>query len=385
MIYYTVSDKYPCTQLQYLDNSDRSTPLDAFSGPLQIALLTKDYEEKYSEYVAKSPEATIYHTLAWRDISCAVFNHTALFLVASERGVIRGVFPLFLVKGVLGRRLVSVPLRDKGGPLYDTPQILAQLLDAAEQLMRRERCAYLEIKTWHGLDFEHYDHTRILHKPHMVNSILPLDKNPEVLWKGLDKRSARKPIQKSQKEGVRCNWATSLEDMKKFYELFVLTRKKLGVPPYGFNLFHAIWERLIQKGSAGLVLAHYRDMAVSGLVVFFSHNIVWGGYAASNKKYLHLRVNDLLIWTVIQDACERGYAYFDFGGDSPHNQGLIAFKRNFGAATEVLPYYYMFNGASQSPDMDPDSPKYRFMRKVFALLPVGITRRIGPIITRQIS
>jgi FemAB-related protein (PEP-CTERM system-associated) len=352
---------------------------------LNILLLTKENESKYSEYVEQSPEATTYHTLEWRDISCKVFNHKAQFLIAEGDNGIQGVFPLFLIKGILGRRLVSVPLRDKGGPLYDSPEVLGQLLEAAKKLMIEQKCKYLQIKTWHGLNFHNNKPTWIVQKSHFINSSLELDSNPDAVWNRFHKRSVQRPIKKSQREGVTCYWGKSLGDMNKFYKLFILTRKKLGVPPYGFNLFYEIWEKMIQKGSAGLLLAEYQGTVISGLVVFFFHATAMPAYAASDKKYLDLRPNNLIFWEAIKDSCKWGYTCFDFGADSPDNPSLLSFKAGFGAITEETPHYYFFNGAKESFGMDFDSRKYRIARTLFTKIPLSLSKRIGPIIIRQLG
>jgi serine/alanine adding enzyme len=354
------------------------------SNKIKILLLSKEKESRYSEYVAQSQDATIYHTLEWRDISCKVFNHKAQFLIAEENDNIKGVFPLFLVKGLMSRRLVSVPLRDKGGPLYDSPEVLGQLLEAAKKLMVEQKCKYIQIKTWHGLDFQNNKPAWIQQNSYFLNSALALGENPEVIHAKFH-GSVRKAIRKSMREGVTCYWGKSLDDMEKFYFLFLLTRKKLGVPPYGFNLFYEIWEKMIQKGSAGLLLAQYQETVISGLIVFFFHDTVSTGYAASHEKYLHLRANNLIHWEAIKDSCIWGYKCFDIGADSPDNPSLLEFKARLGAFTEKTPHYYISDNTTESFGMDFDSRKYRLARKLFAKLPLGISKRIGPIIIRQLG
>jgi lipid II:glycine glycyltransferase (peptidoglycan interpeptide bridge formation enzyme) len=214
---------------------------------------------------------------------------------------------------------------------------------------------------------------------------LALDNNPEAVWNTFHKRSVQRPIKKSQREGVTCYWGKALEDMKKFYHLFLLTRKKLGVPPYGFKLFYEIWEKMIQKGSAGLVLAQYQGTVISGMVVFYFHTTAMAAYAASDKKHLDLRANNLIYWEALKDSCTRGYTRFDFGVGSPENPNLKTFKERFGAVSEVFPVYYIFNSTTEPFGMDYDSRKYQLARKLFAKIPLSISKRIGPIITRQLS
>lgn len=359
--------------------------MSAHDKKINIRPLTKETEPDYAQFVSASRHATPYHTLVWRDISCSVFGHTPYFLIAESGSKIQGVLPLFLVKGLFGRRLVSVPLRDKGGPLCDSPLVLAKLLEAARNLMVELRCRYVHIKAWHGLDFQGMKPSWIVQHDHFINSSIALDKNSEIIWNRFHKSRVQRPIKKSHREGVTCAWSDNLDDMKKFHNLLLLTRKKLGVPPYGFDLFYEIWDKMIKNGSAGLLLAWYRNIVIGGLVMFFFRNVAMGGYIASDKKYLSLRPNNSIFWEVMKDMCNRGFACFDFGADSPDNQNLLSFKEGFGAVTKVLPHYYIFNDRRTSFAIDFDSKKYRIQRKLFALLPLCISRRIGPIIVRQLS
>lgn len=354
-------------------------------GKIKINFLTKEKETSYVNFVSTCQHATPYHTLAWRDISCSVFGHVPYFLIAETEGNIQGVLPLFFVKGIFGPRLVSVPLRDKGGPLYNSPEVLKTLLSAARKLMIDLQCKYIHIKAWHGLDFNGDVPSWIMQHDYFINSSVPIENGHEGIWKRFEKRSVQRPIKKSIREGVTCFWGNSLGDMKEFYRIFLLTRKKLGVPPYGFDLFYAIWEKMINCGSAGLLLARYGDHIISGLIMFFFNKSVICGYAASDKKYLFLRPNNLIFWEAMKYACEHGYTCFDFGADSPDNQNLLSFKKGFGAVTKILPHYYIFNDREVSFAIDFDSKKYRIYRKLFALLPISISRRIGPIIVRQLS
>ena len=52
------------------------------------------------------------------------------------------------------------------------------------------------------------------------------------------------------------------------------------------------------------------------------------------EKYFKVRPTNLLMYEAIKDACDRGYAWFDFNPSGGH-EGVEAFKKNFGA--QALP------------------------------------------------
>ena len=351
----------------------RVVPLDQALEPAWTAFLEQ----------CRDVEAGIYHTLEWRDLTCEVFGHEARYLVALANERVVGILPLFLVRGFFGRQLVSLPLRDRGGPLAVSDESRDALLQEAVRLFHALKCDTLELKTLepipglaatdHGFQLERY----------WKNTLVSLPDDPAALWKRLHKKSVRWAIGKSQRDGVTARWGESHADYAAFYEMFLQTRRRLAVPPYGLDLFESIRTRLQSNGMAKPILGEHEGTAVSGMILFYFKDRVIEAYAASDDKALHLRPNNLILWEALRDACVRGYRVYDFGGTSPTNTGLLQFKLRWGGEETTLTTTTMTKSGKQVFHRDGTGLFLKTFRTAFRLMPIACSRRIGPYFTKK--
>lgn len=354
---------------------------------MDVKLLDPPFESQWDAYVAQhdSLEVGIYHTLAWRDVAQNAFGHEPYYLTAIQDGEICGIMPLFLVKGILGKRLVSVPLRDRGAPLFDNQSVLEELMRGAEKLATKLGCTYIEFKSlssFKKLLDEKSDYTETAYYRNMV---IPLSNEPEQVWSNLHKKSVQWAIRKSRRDGVTSEWGNDLSDYKRFYELFLLTRRRLGVPPFSFNLFKSIHDHLAPRGMARLILGVHENRTVSGMILFYHKERIIEAYAASDDSAFKVRPNNLILWDAIEDGCKKGFSLYDFGATPPTNTGLLKFKKRWGA--EETPIYSCISQQEEHEQFQRDGNglALRAFRSAFRLLPVACTRKIGPFFANMAS
>ena len=77
----------------------------------------------------------------------------------------------------------------------------------------------------------------------------------DAVWGSLNRKSLRGSINKARKNGVSIEVDASLSGMRRFHELFVTTRCRMGIPPFPWRLFEAIHEHVIAAGRGELLLA----------------------------------------------------------------------------------------------------------------------------------
>lgn len=352
---------------------------------MRVSRLDPAREPAWTAFLEQSPdpEAGVYHTLAWRDLTREVFAHEPHYLVAEAGGALQGILPLFLVRGLFGRQLVSLPLRDRGGPLAASDEARIALLKEAGSLFRKLGCDSLELKTLLPMPGLEATGLPFQLDRHWKNTLVALPGDPDELWKRLHKKSVRWAIGKSERDGVTARWAESAEDYAAFYEMFLQTRRRLAVPPYGFELFDAIRRRLQPGGRARLILGEHEGRAVSGMILFYFKDRVIEAYAASDDKALHLRPNNLILWEALRDACLRGYRVYDFGGTSPTNAGLLRFKLRWGGEETTLATTVLTRDGKQIFQRDEGGLLLRAFRTAFRIMPTACSRRIGPYFTRK--
>jgi FemAB-related protein (PEP-CTERM system-associated) len=363
-----------------------SRPLDNFSDKVTVGLLESEEESKWEAFVRKHPDGHIYHTLAWRKVTSEGLGHEPYFLRALDPSdTILGILPLFLVKGIYGRRLVSVPMRDRGGILATYPEIASQLVSRAIELTKELKSKYLELRSLQEMDpFVVGDHNRHCDR-YWITTRIDLSPGIDVLWKRLDKKSHRWAIKKAGKLGVQIEISNDLEAIETFYEIFVRTRRSMGIPPFSKNLFISIWKHLIEQGKANLFLAWKDNVAINGMINLLSKDTFIPAYAAPQNEWRKHYPSEFVIWNTIDWAVKNGFHYYDFGADSPNQKGLLWFKKKWGGVQHRMYYYYYLNRSDTPPSFDSSTKTYSLLRKVWSHLPIPICKYLGSWVTRQLS
>ena len=107
-------------------------------------------------------------------------------------------------------------------------------------------------------------------------------------------------------------------------------------------------------------------------------------YGASDENYLYLRPNHLLMWNAIQNACKEGFEYFDFGKSSIENEGLIEFKRRWGAEEfDITHFYYPAINGLQT--LSRNSFKYKITNLFWGNAPPSITELGGNLLYKHLG
>jgi FemAB-related protein (PEP-CTERM system-associated) len=341
-----------------------------------IALVSTADSRDWDAFVDAHPASTIYHTTVWAEVAAQTFGHSVWRLAERDsNGCIVGVLPLFGVRTLSGRALVSVPLRDRGGMLASCDETRTRLLQTAMNLVRSERFSSLEIRDGDGCPADLVSAGLFAHVPGRVISVLDLASDEESMWTAIDKGEARTAVRKAERSGLTARFGTA-DDNRAFYRLFLRTRRRLGVPPYPFRLFEAIATHLMRHGKALLAVIELESRVVAAAWAFVHGSTMIYAYGASDETALPLRPNDLLIWTLIRNAIERRLRMLDFGGDQHNQASLIRFKRKWGSRPVALSTWtYTANGRTPT-HWCGENAAVDLARAVFRLLPMPVFRKL---------
>jgi len=321
------------------------------------------------------------YALGWREVITDVFGHRPHYLVAEADGRLVGVLPLFEVNSWLfGRSLISIPYLNGGGPLATSPSAETVLLEAAATTSRSLAMRYCELRCRQELTA--CDEKKWRRRDHKVAALLPLPDTPEVLWKTFSPK-LRSQIRKPTKEGlsvaVISGLSASPTDIKGFYEVFATNMRDLGTPVYPRRLFEKILEAF--GADAYLALARKDEKVLAGGLLIGRGSTIEILLASSLRAFNRLAPNMLMYWTAMDAAIERGYRIFDFGRSSI-DSSTLRFKRQWGAETRPLPWYYIADG--KVPDISNTNNKFRTAVNVWRKLPLPVANTIGPLIARQL-
>lgn len=336
---------------------------------------TKVKTRQWNEFIKKNDSALIYHTPEWQKFLEETFGYKPYYLfLIDECDQIVGLLPLMLVKSrFFGSRLSCLPFAHVCGYLGDKKLKHVLVERAIEIYNNLSNVNYLEIKD------------KIINKNfNSINvfliHILELSPNVEEVWRKLDKGSVRWAIKKSQKSGVSVIVTKDINDLRVFYELNCTSKKEKGVPCHPWKFIRNLFIFLGKYTS--LYAAKYEgELIAGGIMIFFKDRVIYG-YGASNPNYLKLYPYNAFIWKAIEDACLKGYKYFDFGRSSYSNRGLINFKKRWGTIEHKL--YYSYYPANTTPSLinaqNSKSIHYKVAKGIIRYMPMVVYKKFSKFI-----
>lgn len=285
-------------------------------------------DPRWGEFVSGHRDATPFHHPAWAAFlaECYGMRAFALARVGPAGGVTAGL-PVIEISRLGRRRWISLPYTDRLAPLEaDADEGLGQAL-AAARLGAGVRA--LELRA--GLAGAYPEDAAWLH-------LLRLDPDPGVVAQGMRSNVGRN-IRRAERSGVEVRAGRTEDDLAGiFYGLHVATRRRQGVPVQPRRFFTLFWRRLMEPGLATVLLGHVGGTPVAGAVFMTWNGTTIYKFGASDPAFAEYRVNNLVMWRAIQDACAAGSHTFDFGRTDDDNDGLRAFKRSWGAEELRLTY-----------------------------------------------
>jgi Acetyltransferase (GNAT) domain len=337
-----------------------------------------------SAFIEQHTTEPLYYDQAWLSLLEKLYGYSIIPLTTTNsNGEITGFLPLCSINSLLtGKRLVGLPFSDYCPLLAVDNDSANDLLDQAMHLAQKQKVKYLELRTG-GNDVlaQHHD---FVEGNLYVRWLLPLTTNPDDIESRLRKPILRQ-IKKSQNFGVKVRIAESREDVPLYYRLHLQTRsKKHGMPAQPQKFFYHLWDALSTKGNIKLLLAEHEGKVIAGMILLATGSTVRYAYGASDEKYLHLAPNNLIMWTAITWGCLQGYQTFDLGRTACDNEGLMEFKRRWGAIKEPLLYYYYPHMAGLAATSE-SSWKSRLLTASWKQLPLQITEPIGSYLYKHLG
>jgi len=149
--------------------------------------------------------------------------------------------------------------------------------------------------------------------------------------------SHRRAVLKARKEGVEVIKATDRDDWLAYYDVYKDSLRRWGDHVSSMYQWE-IFEEVHSRGPEEVVLwiARYRGKAIAGVLCMYAKKHVAYWHGATLEKYFPMRPMHLVMYAAIMDACERGYAWFDFNPSGEH-EGVKTFKKRFGAEALAAP------------------------------------------------
>ncbi len=305
---------------------------------LIVSCYSKQDEQDYRKFLLNQDSSNFFHRLEWKEILEGYYNFKPYYLIAKdEQNQIKAILPLFYVKNLFGKRLESLPLSIYGGAVGKA-EYIKYLIKEAFYLKKKLSCRYLIIKQHtHLYDniYQKNDMKKLRNKWTQIINII----DPEILWEEIYK-SNRNAIRKAQKNNLKIEKINNIEKIDDFFELEIQTYKKIGLHAFSKDFFKTLWGRLHSKGLMEIFIVKYKETPVASCLCYIHENKVIFAHANSDKKFLHLRPNNFLLWQVIKWCHKNNYSILDLGATDDDNQGLFFFKSSFNSVNIPFAHYY---------------------------------------------
>jgi CelD/BcsL family acetyltransferase involved in cellulose biosynthesis len=295
-------------------------------------------DKRWDKFVDNHPGASIYHHSSWGDVIEQTYRYHPFYLAFenAESGNFESIVPFFRIDSKLtGKRLISLPFTSYCNPLIENEQ----LDDAARFALR------------HHLDINHLElrfisnGNRVQADPyqqqsHFVTHILEIKSDLDEMFGSFHNTSVRHRIKRAERNQLTVRMAEKEQDLKAFYRLTTMTRKKHGLPPQPYRFFANMWKILQPKNLLILPVVEYQNSIIAAAVILKFKDTYYFEYSASDQRFLKLCPNHKLIWESIKLAHKDGAKYFDFGRSSQNHKSLIEFKERWAAKRYDLTYCF---------------------------------------------
>jgi CelD/BcsL family acetyltransferase involved in cellulose biosynthesis len=160
--------------------------------------------------------------------------------------------------------------------------------------------------------------------------------------------------------------------------------KKHGSPPHKYLLFKRFFELFQARGKVRILLAEYEGRFIGGRIVFCDGKTIFCWSSVSDTKYRNLNPSNLLLWETIEWGLKNGYHSLEMGR-TRKGTTIYDFKKSWGGNEINLSEYICFIGTNRREFPDPTEKTYRYLAKIWSLMPIGLSKRIGPKILSGIA
>lgn len=378
-----------------MDDETTAVPGAGVAGPAGgpgVIEVDPQTDPRWQDFVADHPDATVYHHPAWLQVLGREYRQDGVHLACVDgAGRFRGVLPMILTRGVpgglggavAGRRLASLPRTPVAGPLADGRGAAAALVAEAAAYARRRPGVRLQLKMG-GPDLDGLV-PGVEGVPWRAAYALRLPEAPAAVRFGDSRNHTRikSSVAKSAKLGVAVRLAEHTDDLRRWYELYLVTMRTHLVPARPYRLFAAMWELLRPRGLMRLMVAEApvqgETRMLAGSILLMFGGTVFYAFNGRDPAMLHMRSNDALQWRAIHDAAAEGYRTYDLGEVAGTNEGLAGFKRKWAAEARTL-YRYHCPPVAADGVADPSAARGRAGALAGALwqrVPVRVTAAVG--------
>ena len=311
-----------------------------------------------------------YQRLPFVKVIDEVFKYENISLIAyNTKGNIEGFLPQWIV----GRYIESVPWRDKGGPVFVSPDVIREFEKKCKELLMKNR----RIK---GVVWKDFRHSSSNQSSYFVNINVDLaNRKIDEFYSNLPSK-IRGKIRQAERNGLEFRIVKNKNEKELliFYKLLVENRHRIGVPVYPLSLFQSYFKFFPDEDIMLFNVATADKKVVAAMILLINTGVAIDAYSASSDLGKSLKANDYLVYQILEYCIQKGIKMFDFGADSPHQKSLIDFKLKWMGEKRVI----LTSFIGEFEEFDHNKPSYdlikyliqKFPRPIYRLFSVAVIK-----------
>lgn len=361
-----------------------------FRQNIQVRIAKESDRQLWNTFVENHPLATPYHLWEFGTALSDAYGYARYYLIAENSYSVVGVFPLIYIKSALfGNKLISLPFCEYGGPLVDhftksSKTIEKVLLFSALTLASNLDVDYVEIRN-PSLSVHANDVLRLgyIRRSAYVTFHINLEQGLTSLFQNL-KSNIRRPLRKAlSNKLLSIISVTNYDALACLYDLYLCAQKKHGTPPHSYTLFRKLFNSFNNSDKVKMLIVVHDGEPIAGFIFWFFNKKIyyWMGFLRYEKR--HLYPTHLAFWYAIEYGIKNRFTTFDLGR-TRKNDPIYFFKsRWMGVEKPLVDYLYFRSERRNLPD--PAQKKYRILSNFWSLLPLAVSKHLGPKVIRCIG
>ena len=326
----------------------------------------------WDAFVHAHPHGSPFHLIAWRQAIVETFGYKPVYLIARHEGKVRGVLPLFLIRNpVIGKALISSPFAVYGGILADGDGPRHAVYERAKLLGRELGVDYIEFRN--AFPEQCVGEANVSRYVAFSQAVVA---GEEAILQSLPKKT-RNIVRKAPKQPFEMRYGVT--DPGNFETLYARNMRRLGTPCFPSRYFSSLLRNFGY-------LVDIREVWLGGKPMAASLNFLYRGdmhiyYAAADTAYNALGPNTYMYFDHLRWAGDNGLTTFDFGR-CKRGTGVFEFKRHWNTTMRELPYEMVLVRRKELPNFSPANPRFGLAIRLWQMVPLWLTRLLGPRLIR---
>lgn len=309
-----------------------------------VSIMESGDEAKYTRFLNSVDESLLYSSLKYRNFLLDLLNCDHSYLIARNlHGEIFGGMPVMSKDGPLGRVINSLPFYGSNGG------IVSNSIAASEAIARAFEKMVDDPKTAAAVWIEHPfrkapimpSGATIFDERISQITFLPNGPDPKAELLSLIDSSARRNIQKAAREGISIRVANDhIEFLEKTHNENMAVIKGNAKSKLFFSLIEKHFEA---DKDYKIWLAEKDGRPLAALLLFYFNNTVEYFTPVISAHARDLQPMALILEKSMLHAACGGFKYWNWGGTWLTQQGVLKFKKKWGAVESIYRYHISLN------------------------------------------